>query len=56
MTEHTTKACSARNAGTNHVIGYSVRFSSVRPGKCRGSASDYAMNASCKPFHVIIYS
>ena len=53
LTEHTVKTRSARHAGTDRVIGYSVRFSSVRRGKCRGSASDYAMTASFKPFHVI---
>jgi len=33
VTEHTAKTCSARHAGTDRVISYSVRFFSVRPSK-----------------------
>lgn len=56
VTERTAKTCRALHADTDSVIGYSVRFSSVRPGKCRGSASDYATTASFKTFHIIMYS
>jgi hypothetical protein len=52
VTEYRAKTC-ARHAGTDRVIGYSVRFSSVHPGKCRCNASDYAMTASFNPFKLL---